>query len=228
MVSLLSWGLVRYMSVSGFSLRPMPPPNTRSKFPTHSSYHAALQTFPMLLCPPTLHSHPLQGKGNTIVFKFKSTEDHDYNTCQKKTFWEASTWWYQESRLLAIKLSPRFFLPTLLSNISNITVWVFGKHHSYDKYLMTIWNVLETGGRVLTHLYSFQVGTHSHPHRNCFVCSDMAALDNGRDYRHSEWRFSMETTQYLHLNKIHFVIRKKRLSGKNSYSLWDRIEIEQN
>lgn len=177
--------------------------------------------------PPYTHIH-CKGKETLLYSNSSQQEIMTTTPAKKKTFWEASTWWYQESRLLAIKLSPRFFLPTLLSNISNITVWVFGKHHSYDKYLMTIWNVLETGGRVLTHLYSFQVGTHSHPHRNCFVCSDMAALDNGRDYRHSEWRFSMETTQYLHLNKIHFVIRKKRLSGKNSYSLWDRTEIEQN
>ena len=164
--------------------------------------------------------------------------------------------------------------------------WVFGKYHSHEKYLMTIWNFWGTidkvqgGGlpcmgyivtwgfkgygfsailvknrlsnlvilainslwscapalngyvfykkllfhhyrqdyqqkpfinpRARAHLYSFQVGTHNHPHRNCFVCSDMAALDNGKGYHHSEYSFSRETTQCLQLNKISFILRENK------------------
>ena len=64
--------------------------------------------------------------------------------------------------------------------------------------------------RARAHLYSFQVGTHNHPRRNCFVCSDMAALDNGKGYHHSEYSFSRETTQCLQLNKISFILRENK------------------
>ena len=74
MLFLLAWGLGRYMFASGVSLRPRPRLNTRSNSPTYSSYRAGLQTFPMLPCPPTLHSYPLQRKKNTILLQNKSKQ----------------------------------------------------------------------------------------------------------------------------------------------------------
>lgn len=67
MVSLLSLGLGWCMLVSDVSLLPQVPLHIWTKSPTYSSYHAALQMFPMLPCPPIPHSSQLQRKDDIIL-----------------------------------------------------------------------------------------------------------------------------------------------------------------
>ena len=99
------------------------------------------------------------------------------------------------------------------------------KAHPYPIFLGTPPPPRHLPFRALAHLYSFYVGTHNHPHRNCFVCSDMAALDNGKGYYHSEYSFSRETTQCLQRNKINSYSARKKLSEKNKTTTLQEIEI---